>query len=184
MTNGTEIETERLCLRPFTPEDVDAVHRLWTDKDVRRYIWDDEAIPRERAAAVIDESRRLFESEGFGLWAASPRAEDALIGFCGYWYFHEPPELQLLYGLAPASWGRGLAAEAARAMIRFGFEELSLDRVVASADAPNEASFRVMEKAGMTFEKRVLMNDRDTVYYAITREEFRPDDSTYVLRRL
>jgi ribosomal-protein-alanine N-acetyltransferase len=51
-----------------------------------------------------------------------PREEDTLIGFCGFWFFYDPPELQLLYGIAPDRWGKGLAAEIARAMIRYGFE--------------------------------------------------------------
>ena len=100
-----------------------------------------------------------------------------MIGFGGYRFFHEPPELQLIYGLAPAYWGQGLAAEAARAMIRYGFEILRLDEIIASADAPNEASFRVMKKAGMTFQKRLLLDGLDTIYYVISRQDFEAIDS-------
>jgi ribosomal-protein-alanine N-acetyltransferase len=106
-----------------------------------------------------------------------PREEDTLIGFCGFWFFYDPPELQLLYGISPDRWGKGLATEIARAMIRYGFEEHSFDRIIASADAPNLASLRVMEKAGMTFEKRVCINGLDLVYYALAREAFHPDES-------
>jgi ribosomal-protein-alanine N-acetyltransferase len=175
------IETARLRLRPFTTDDIDGLHRLWTDPGVRKYLWDDEVISRQQVSSVVDESMSLFEASGFGLWGAFPREGETLIGFCGYWFFHDPPQLQLLYGVAPSHWGKGLAAEAARAVIKYGFEELSFDRVIASADAPNLASLRVMEKAGMTFDKRLPVNGLDTVYYAISREEFQPDDSHYRL---
>lgn len=174
-----EIETARLRLRPFTPEDVDDFHRLFIDPDVRKYLCDDKVISREQAASFIDASLASFETNGFGLWAVLPNEEDTLIGFCGFWFFYDPPELQLLYGIAPAHWGKGLATEIAKAMIRYGFEEHSFERIIASANAPNLASLRVMEKAGMTFEKRVCINRLELVYYAITQEAFQSDDSPY-----
>ena len=173
------IETTRLELRPLTTGDVDDIHRLWIQPDVRKYLWDDEVIPRVRAASVVEESSALFQASGFGVWGMFPRGEETLIGYCGYWFFHDPPQLQLLYGVAPTEWGKGLATEAARALIRYGFEELSFDRIIASADAPNLASLRVMEKAGMSFDKRVFINGLDTVYYTISREEFHAGDSYF-----
>src|SRR4028118_495727 len=179
-----EIETARLRLRPFTPNDVDDFHHLLIDPNVRKYLCDDKVIPREQAASFIEGSLASFETNGFGLWAVLPREDDTLIGFCGFWFFYDPPELQLLYGIAPDRWGKGLAAEIARAMIRYGFEEHSFDRIIASADAPNLASLRVMEKAGMTFEKRVSINGLDLVYYAIAREAFQSDESPYRVRKV
>ncbi|HEX8183557.1 MAG TPA: GNAT family N-acetyltransferase, partial [Blastocatellia bacterium] len=67
------IETTRLRLRPFTPGDLDDLHRLWVDPAVRKYLWDDEVITREQAASVIDESCSLFDADGFGLWGVFPR---------------------------------------------------------------------------------------------------------------
>ena len=166
------IETARLRLRPLVRSDVDDLHRLWVDPDVRKYLWDDEVISRERAEAIIEASLTSFEADGFGLWAVLPRDEDLLIGFCGFWFFHEPPKLELLYGIAPTHWKRGLATEVVRALLRYGFAELSFERIEASTDALNLASQRVMEKAGMVFEKREYRDGLDTVYYALSREEF------------
>jgi ribosomal-protein-alanine N-acetyltransferase len=84
-----------------------------------------------------------------------------LIGFCGFWHFHEPPELELLYGIAPDHWHKGLATEAANAMIRYGFDVLRFERIVASTDAANTASVRVMERAGLRFWKREMTNGLD-----------------------
>lgn len=167
------IETARLRLRPFTREDVDELHRLFVEPGVRKFLWDDEVIPRERTESVIETSIASFEAKGFGLWAILPQAKDALIGFCGFWLFHDPPQLELLYGLSEAYWSKGLAAEVAGAMLSYGFEQLGFERIEASTDAAHAASVRVMQKAGMTFWKRECTNGLDTVYYAATREAFR-----------
>jgi ribosomal-protein-alanine N-acetyltransferase len=167
-----QLETARLWLRPFTLNDVDDLHQLWTDPDVRRYLWDDEVISRERAAAIIDESTDSFEKNSYGLWGVFPRENVALVGFGGFWSFHHPLRLQLLYGIAPEFWNRGLATEVALVLIRYGFEQLSFDRIEASTDAGNEASIRVMEKAGMKFEKRTCMQGLDTVFYSISRDGY------------
>lgn len=169
MTPPVPITTERLVLSPFAPADAAALHDLWTNADVRRYLFDDEIIPRSFVDDEIAASERLMAEHGYGLWTMRPRTTAEIIGFCGYRYFHEPPQLQLLYGLHPGWWGRGLASEAARAMIRHGFEVNGFSRIIASADGPNVASVRVMERAGMRFWKREIVNGLDTIYYDLTR---------------
>jgi ribosomal-protein-alanine N-acetyltransferase len=165
-----EIETTRLRLRPVTLADLNAIHEIWIDSGVRRYLWDDEIISIEQAASVIETSMASFEENGHGLWVVCPRDEETIIGFCGYWFFHDPPELELLYGIRTNEWGKALATEAARAMIRYGFDNLSFDRIQASTDALNQASVRVMEKAGMSFDKQILTDGLDTIYYSIRRD--------------
>jgi ribosomal-protein-alanine N-acetyltransferase len=166
------IATTRLRLRPLNRDDLDDLHRLWNEPGVRKYLWDDEAVPRERVESIIENNLASFKAHGFGLWAVLPQTVDELIGFCGFWHFHEPPKLELIFGIRPAQWNRGLATEAATAMLRYGFEELSFPRIEASTDAANQASSRVMEKAGMSFWKRETTNGLDTVYYAISKEAF------------
>jgi ribosomal-protein-alanine N-acetyltransferase len=172
-----QIETARLRMRPFVREDVDALHRLWTDPQVRKYLWDDIVIPREQAVEVVESSIASFEQRGFGLWAAFPKNKDELIGFCGFRLFDDPPEVEILYGMAPAYWGHGLATEAAIAMLRCGFEECGFGRIYAGADPPNAASFRVMEKCNMAFAKRMLINNIETIYYVVTKEAFQKGEA-------
>ena len=69
-------------------------------------------------------TRALFEEQGFGQFAIRLRDEEPLIGFTGYRFFHDPPELHLLYGIAPAYWGRGFAPEAAHAIASGNAERL------------------------------------------------------------
>ncbi len=171
MTLNT-IETASLRLRPYQREDLDALHAFFTQQEVRRYLLDDEIVSRQWVAEEISGSIASFDRYGFGQWAVFLDPAAPLIGFCGYRFFHQPPERQLLYGIAPEHWGRGLATEAARAMIRFAFEHLDFESVVASTDAPNTASVRVMEKAGLSFEKRLMIDGLDTIYYSLPRSEF------------
>jgi ribosomal-protein-alanine N-acetyltransferase len=103
------------------------------------------------------------------LWAVSFKDSPAIVGFCGFWHFHEPPRLELLYGIAPDHWNNGLATEAAIAMICHGFEVLGFARIEASTDAANTASVRVMERAGLRFWKRETTNGLDTIYSWIER---------------
>ncbi|MGH7596409.1 MAG: GNAT family N-acetyltransferase [bacterium] len=179
--NIRKIKTQRLALRPFTLADVDEIHQLWIEPGVRKYLWDDETIPKEKAQEVIAKGIELFNAKGLGLWAATFHDQSTIIGFCGYWYFHEPPELEILYGIAPEYWGNNLATEATQAMLQFGFQYLKFDEIIACADAPNAASFRIMEKTGMKFLKRENRNGLDTIFYSISKNDFQFDDSTQFL---
>jgi ribosomal-protein-alanine N-acetyltransferase len=163
----------------LTSQDTNRIHHIWSDPQVRKYLWDDEVISGDHAASVIQSSTCLFRERAFGLWGVFPLGTDDLIGFCGFWYFRQPPELELLFGLRPAYWGQGLATEAARAIIRFGFEELGFDRIAASTDAPNSASIAVMERIGMSFDRRATVDGRDTLFYSVCRRTFASDDSPY-----
>lgn len=163
------IHTARLRIRPFAIADIDDLHRLWTEPEVRHYLWDGDVIPRERVESLVHTSITSFEKHGFGLWAVFPREKESLIGFCGFWYFHEPPRLELLYGISPSHWHMGFATESAIAMMNYGFKELAFDRIEASTDVANLASTKVMERAGMSFWKCETTNGLDTVYFAISQ---------------
>jgi RimJ/RimL family protein N-acetyltransferase len=93
-----EIETARLRLRPLAGADVDELHALWTSPEMRKYLWDDEVITRERTVSIVGESLRLFAAHGYGLWGARLHDQERLTGFGGFWYFRAPPELALRAG--------------------------------------------------------------------------------------
>jgi RimJ/RimL family protein N-acetyltransferase len=177
------IETERLRLRPLAPADLEAIHGLWTDPGVRRYLWDDEVIPRARAAEVIAASEELFRQHDLGWWALRERGAGELVGFCGLRFVDETGDVEIGFGLAPSLWNRGLATEAARACLRYAFTEKNLPRVLGITDAANSASARVLEKLGMTFDRRAPHHGPDTLFYSLAREDFRPAPSPYTLTR-
>ena len=104
MTCRLRIETARLTLRPVSPDDLEALHRLWIDPAVRHYFWDGEVISKERAEDAIREAPQDFERYGFGLWVAEKG--EALIGFCGPRPLDHGPQVEILYGISPSRWGR------------------------------------------------------------------------------
>lgn len=172
MRRTAAVETERLRIRPYRADDLDDLHRMWTDPGVRRYLWDDEIIPLETARLAMQASIDSTDAHGYGHWAVCPRRADTLIGFCGFRAFDDGPEIELLYGLLPAYWGKGLATEGSRAMLRWGFAQYPWPRVLALTDAPNLASIEVMKRLGMSFLERREHHGLDTVFYVMERERF------------
>jgi ribosomal-protein-alanine N-acetyltransferase len=168
-----DLESARLRLRPFRREQVADLHRLWTDPDVRRYLWDDRVISMAEAAEVVEAMLELDATHGLGMWALF-RKEDGptadLIGFCGFRFVGDSTVVELLYGLLPSCWGQGLATEAARAALAYAFETRGLDRVVASADAPNAPSLRVMQRLGMRPVAPDPAFPPAAVYYELRRQ--------------
>jgi RimJ/RimL family protein N-acetyltransferase len=144
-----EIRTPRLRLRPCREEDVSGLHALWTDPEVRRFLWDGKAISCEQAREVVRKSEDSFRELGLGLWAVFLAAEPGLAGFAGLRPIEGTAEIEVLYGLHPRVWGLGLATEAAAAVLRHAFARGLARRVWARADAPNTASFGVMRRLGM-----------------------------------
>jgi ribosomal-protein-alanine N-acetyltransferase len=102
------------------------------------------------------------------------------VGFGGLRSLFGTPEV--VYHLAKAHWGKGLATELARASLRFGFEERQFERIVAIAKPGNAASIHVMEKIGMLYEMHASYYDIYVIQYAITRADFQPGGMIYILK--
>jgi ribosomal-protein-alanine N-acetyltransferase len=168
------IETERLLLQPLVRAEAAALHALWTLAEVRRHLWDDRVVSLEETGEIIDRSEQLFTTRSFGLWSVRARGLTPLIGFGGYWYFREPPDLELIIGLHPQWWHRGLATEVGRALMRHGFDVLAFAVIGGSADAANAASLRLMRRLGMQRQGRKTVAGLDTVFYAVSRDQWQP----------
>jgi RimJ/RimL family protein N-acetyltransferase len=163
------LETDRLILMPLEGTDVPDFHRILAEPDVRRFLLDDLLVSREWVEEEVRRSHERFERDGCGLWAVRLRGDERLIGFSGYRSFFDPPELQLLYGLDPRSWGQGIATEAARAVLRHGIDCLGLEEVRAATDRPNHASIAVLARLGMRLEREAVEDGRDTLFYVFDR---------------
>ncbi len=167
------IQTARLLLRPFRQEDEAGLHRLWNDPLVRRYLWDRRPVPRYVVVKHIERSLRSFKEHGFGHLTVSPTgAPTRTIGFVGLVPREKLGYVELYYGLLPSYWGQGLATEAARAVLQFGFEKIGLPQIIAGSDPPNISSFRVMARLGMTFVGERRVGKLPVKYYRIRRETF------------
>jgi len=151
------IRTGRILLRPWTREDVDALHALWTMPEVRRYLWDDAVISRAVAEEVVESHLATASEHGIGYWALHiPPPEVAagapIAGFCGFRFMGGGQEIELMYGLQAAWWGKGLATEACSAALEYLWRSTAYARVYARTDPPNYKSVQVMRRLGMTPE--------------------------------
>ncbi|WP_016873534.1 GNAT family N-acetyltransferase [Chlorogloeopsis fritschii PCC 9212] len=160
------LHTERLSLRPCQSEDLDSLHELWTDANVRHFLFDDRQISREEAQSFIETSAANFANYGYGIWLFFENQSDLIAGFAGLLHFsQEAPSL--IFGTCPLLWGRGYAKEAARAVLCYAFDVLGLEWAIADVDEPNEASIRVLEALGMSRTRRAIVNGRPLLYYEI-----------------
>ncbi len=157
----THLETERLILRRFTPDDVDLLVELDSDPEVMRYLNGGSPTPREviEREALPRFLRFNDRANGVGYWAAIERASGSFLGrvFLRIMDLDHPEVLDLGYRLRQAAWGQGYATEASRALLRQVFADPGIQRITAAALAGNIASRRVMEKAGMTLVRRYRM---------------------------
>ena len=183
MSRKYEIETARLRLRVFNFADLDELALIFSDPEVMKYIGP-EGTPMSR-----DETERTlsvfvndWEKHGFSRWAVCLKESGRLIGCCGLKLLEGTPEV--IYVLARDYWGRGYGTEAAKASLRYGFEYLGLDQIVAVTRHENVRSQRVMSRIGMRYEKEIFHYGVEGVGYVITNQEFEPDDSIYLLREL
>lgn len=112
-----------------------------------------------------------------GGWVITDKVDSQLIGSCEIEYLDETDEYELGYALGKAYWGKGIATEAARATLRFGFESAHLERIIAVVVPVNKASWRVLEHIGFVYEKNARYYDLEVVYYAITHNQFQHDGS-------
>lgn len=147
------LQTARLRLRPAQHADLDRLWALWTDPDVRRFLWDDETISREHAAAVLDGLIAAGAASGRGLWTVW--AGDDFAGCCGLLETTGPAEPDPVCALLPAMQGRGYATESLRAMIGHAFGELGVRRFSATVDVPNHASHRLVQRLGFVRQREV-----------------------------
>jgi ribosomal-protein-alanine N-acetyltransferase len=180
-----EIETARLLLKPYTLDYLDKLIPILSNPAVMKYS-PRGPIPKDQVEKVTQEILEFFiahwQQHGFGVWAVVEKVTSKLIGHCGLNFLPNSPEVEVLYRLDQAYWNQGIASEAAKASLRYGFEEVKLDSIVAIAAPEHTASRRVMEKVGLKYEKNARFHNLDVVYYALARSQWQADDSLYILR--
>ena len=121
----------------------------WAMPDVRRFLFDGAVLSAAEVTETIEDSVRDFAAGGFGVWLIHEEGRSALVGTAGL----RPLEdigLEIFYSLAPGSWGRGYATEAARAVVEHALGPLGLPEVLAEVDEGNAASVAVVKRLGMT----------------------------------
>lgn len=154
MTKTVFLETERLLLRAWQDEDMDPFAELCADPEVMRYF--PEPLTREKSEAMVSRCRSKQEKQGFCMAPVEVKLSGEFLGFAG---LNRPdygkplpfdPCVEIGWRLKRSAWGKGYASEAARAWLRFGFETIGLEEIVAFTIPANIPSQKVMERIGMT----------------------------------
>jgi len=147
-----EIRTQRLLLRQWSSADLDPFADMNADPRVMEYF--PSLLSREESDAAVGRIRAHFERHRFGLWAAEIPDVAPFIGFVGLavprFEAHFTPCVEIGWRVAADQWNRGYATEAARAVLKYGFEIIGLSEIVSFTVPINLPSRRVMEKIGMT----------------------------------
>jgi len=165
------LETTRLVLREFRPDDSDALARVISDPETMRFY--PSAYDRAGVEDWIARNRQRYAKDGHGLWAMILKASGELIGDCGLIVQNVDgaDEVEIGYHVRRDLWGQGLATEAARACRDFGFAKLPVERLISLIRPENLPSRRVAEKNGMAVWKEVMWRKLPHVVYAIRREQ-------------
>ena len=167
-----QLETERLILRSFREEDIDAMVQLFANPGFMRFslgIYTE----RKQTVAFIEKVMAWDRAGIPSQFAVVPRREERIVGYCGFFQHPEvPEEIEIGYRLHPDYWNRGLISEAARAVRDHGFTVLKLPRVISLVHPENIPSRRVAEKNGMKVEREITFRGFPTLVYAISREQW------------
>ncbi len=134
---------------------------------VARWLWDASPVPLQTVADLISRSARTFDQAGWGLWALRPAHQAPLVGVSGLASFEHAPAIELLYSLAPTHWSRGLATEAATAVLAYAFDTLAVPEVLANTDDANHPSIRTLTRLGATPAPRLQVGPHTYPCYRI-----------------
>jgi len=173
------VETARLRFRMFTPDDLDALCESTSDPEVMRYIGHGLPLSREETWANLANLISAFGRRGFGRWALEKKAGGRIVGYCGLSMGLAEVGVELAYMLARSEWGTGLATEAGRACLRYGFERLDLESIAGLTMHDNQRSRRVLERLGMKYVRAARFHGFDCVWYSIARRDWSDDGSFY-----
>lgn len=171
-------------MRPITQEDLPWLIEMRSPDTVNRYLGGPTMQSPEALAVRIKFYIESYEKFGFGFSVMELKETGERIGTSGLVPLDDTGEIEVGYNLSEKYWRKGYGYECAMAWLEYGFVTAGLERIVAVAHPDNKASWRIMEKCGMHYEKTGEHYGMDVVFYAISREEFlkpKHDDITIKL---
>ena len=178
--NIPTLKAERVVLRGMLVGDCFDMFEYAKKPEVTKYLTWSPHPDVEYTKAYLKTLKHHYKMGMFYDWAIVLKDENKMIGTCGFTRFNLPHNsAEIGYVINPLYRGRGIALESARIVMRFGFEELGLNRIEARYMVGNDASRRVMEKLGMTFEgisrSEIFVDGtyRDVGRYAVLKDEFK-----------
>lgn len=175
------IETERLILRTYKLDDLETVYLLCSDPDVTHFFSAEFSVKREDVLASLPRRAERWRTQGFGQFGVFEKETEKLIGYCGMQYLEDTSEVEIYYGLFKEHWQKGLATEAALAVLRFAFEQLKLPKIVAVTHPENFSSHKVLHKLGMTRGADSHFYNTYAAYFYLSHDDYKKDSAFYYL---
>ena len=166
------MESERLLYRQIMRNDLPWLIEMRTPEPVARYLGGTKWQNPEALAKRMDFYLECYDKFGYGITVMELKDTGEPIGTSGLQPLEDTGEIEVGYNMSERFWGQGYGTECALAWLRYGFENAGLERIVAVAHPDNIGSWRIMEKCGMTFEKREEHYGVECVCYAISKADF------------
>jgi ribosomal-protein-alanine N-acetyltransferase len=164
------IETRNLLLRPFTADDAaDYYTAILSDEIAARALPTGRPVPEQRVPAIIADIADHWEQHGIGLWAVTHKENGKLFGHCGLQLLGHTQYIELAIAVNPLDY----AEEAARAVLRYGFDERVIPELVGIILTGNSAVEKVYRRLGMRYWRRIHVFDQQLRAFYIRRELFR-----------
>ena len=165
------LETERLILRRLTVDDAPFILTLLNEPSFLRYIGD-------KNVRNLDDARNYiltgpvasYEKHGFGLYLVELRESQTPIGLCGLIRREELPAPDIGFALLPDFWNKGLAFEAATAVVNYAREQLKIRRILAITSLDNEGSIDLLQRLGLSFNRIMRLSAEREQVRLFTRE--------------
>jgi RimJ/RimL family protein N-acetyltransferase len=159
VTMTFHLETNRLLLRPITVDDAPFILTLLNEPSFLQYIGDKQVRNLEEARQyILNGPVASYERHGFGLCLMELRDSRAPVGMCGLLKREELPQPDIGFALLPDFWSKGLAFEAATAVLNDGRERLKFLRVLAITSLDNEKSINLLERLGFKFDRVIRLS--------------------------
>ncbi len=156
---------ERLLLRPFDTVDVVAIHAIYSDPEVMRWVGTGPVHDLSETEAMLADYAAHQQAHGFSCWAVVLRAGGRLIGDAGL--MTRGDEVELGYTLARQHWGQGYGTEAARLCVQGAFHRFGLPGLIAISRPENAASIAVLTKLGFTADGQVRAYGAEHLRYRL-----------------
>ncbi len=171
------LETSRLILRELLPSDDQGMFELDSDKDVHKYLGNNPVTTIEQSREIIKTIRQQYINNGIGRWAVVEKSTNNFLGWTGFKLVKELTNnhidyYDLGYRLIKDYWGKGIATEAAKACLNYGFTELNQKIIYGMTDVNNKASRTVLEKSGLKYKETFSLNGVPHVWFEISKEDW------------
>ncbi|MEZ5345575.1 MAG: GNAT family N-acetyltransferase [Pyrinomonadaceae bacterium] len=164
-------ETERLILRKLKSSDLNEIFAMRKDPLIMRYIRGPQT-DLDSSIKWIEMMTEKWDKEKIGFCGVIEKETGNFVGWCGLWNLGGTDDIEVGYAIAKHRWGKGYATEAAARCLEYGFNDLSLPKIVAVAFPENIGSQNVMKKIGMKYIQTGIFYEKELVQFGISAEEY------------